>query len=191
MKESFLFVGLGNVGKQYQWTRHNAGFLAIDFLTQQCQVSFHNKSQYALGQASIQDKTCFFLKPLQLMNLSGYAVKEVSHYYKIPSSHILVIYDEMAFDLGAVRLKFKGSSGGHNGVQSIIQELGTDQFMRLRIGIHSSKASQNTLSHFVLSSFTSEEKKFLDQEVFPKIVDIFETFLKKGLAQTMGIFNGA
>jgi PTH1 family peptidyl-tRNA hydrolase len=165
----FLIVGLGNPGASYTFTRHNVGFLVLDHFAFKLNTSWSLKKRYALAQASFSSPL-ILLKPLEYMNLSGFALKEVALFYKIPLEQIIVFYDDIDFPLKKVRLKWKGSSGGHNGIKSIIKELGSDQFVRVRIGINND-FPQKDLANFVLQNFSKEEKEILEKEIFPQTWD--------------------
>lgn len=131
-----MVVGLGNPGSEYSGTRHNAGFVVIDSLAADFGVTLkRGKFGGRVGFADVDGKKLILLKPWQYMNRSGQAVSAVAHYYKVPVSDILVVSDDMALDVGVIRIRAKGSSGGHNGLADIIEKLGTSEFARLRIGI--------------------------------------------------------
>ena len=155
-----LIVGLGNPGNQYNFTRHNFGFLALDFYFKLHHLDWHDKPR--LGAIWGRTDDFIFVKPQDYYNESGRAVKAVMDYYKIPTSDILVICDDFNLDFGTTRYRAKGSAGGNNGLKSIIATLGTDEFPRLRLG-----TGNDTLRHqigdtdFVLSKFTPEEKSQL------------------------------
>ena len=155
-----LIVGLGNPGNQYNFTRHNFGFLALDFYFKAHNLTWHDKLRFGAIWGRTDD--FIFVKPQDYYNESGRAVKAFMDYYKIPASDILVICDDFNLDFGTTRYRAKGSAGGNNGLKSIIAELGTDEFPRLRLG-----TGNNTLRHqigdtdFVLSKFTPEEKSQL------------------------------
>ena len=131
-----LIVGLGNPGKKYEGTRHNMGFMAIDLLSDQAQIDVDKEVFHGLmGRGKIYDEDVILFKPTTFMNLSGTAVQEVVHYFKIALEDIVVIYDDMAIPIGSIRLRKEGSSGGHKGKQNIIDCLSSDQIKRIRVGI--------------------------------------------------------
>ena len=131
-----LIVGLGNPGKKYEGTRHNMGFMAVDLLSDQAQIDVDKEVFRGLmGRGKIFDQDVILFKPTTFMNLSGQAVQEVVHYFKIAIEDIVVVYDDMALEPGRIRLRLEGSSGGHKGMQNIIDCLSTEQIKRIRIGI--------------------------------------------------------
>ena len=164
-----LLVGLGNPGKEYQSTRHNLGFQVIDYLTEKLNLSWQKekfKGLYANGIHNQQK--IMLLKPLTYMNNSGECLRDFVNYWQIPFENILIIYDDLSLPLGSFRYRQKGSSGGHNGVKSIIECLGTHQFPRLKIGIGSSK--EILWKDWVLQKFTKEETKEIKQ-LLPSLID--------------------
>lgn len=157
-----LIVGLGNPGREYDKTRHNIGFDVIDMLAEDLGVTnFREKFQGLVGEATIDDEKVFLLKPQTYMNLSGNSIKEVVSFYKLdPAEDLIVIYDDMDLPLGQLRIKVKGSAGGHNGIKSIISHLGGD-FFRIKCGIGKAKRREETVN-FVLGGFSKEEMKEIE-----------------------------
>jgi PTH1 family peptidyl-tRNA hydrolase len=174
-----LIVGLGNPGKQYEKTRHNIGFILLDEYAKENGLSFDNKTKSKNGLLSISglgEDRIILLKPETFMNLSGEAVGEVASYYNIDPEDVLVVYDDKDIEVADIRFRQKGSSGGHNGIKSIINHLGTEEFNRLRIGIGSNP--QINTADYVLGKFSDEDlKTILDKkdEIFNKI----EEFINK------------
>ncbi len=162
-----LIVGLGNPGKEYNNTRHNIGFDVIDLLAEDLKITaFREKFQGLIGETTIDDEKVFLLKPMTYMNLSGNSIKEVISFYKMdPVEDLIVIYDDMDLSLGQLRIKLKGSAGGHNGIKSIISHLGND-FYRIKCGIGKAKRREETVN-FVLGRFSKEEM----EEVIPLMED--------------------
>lgn len=159
-----LIVGLGNPGKQYEHTRHNAGFMVLDHLANELQVSFQSsKFRGLLGSTRIGSEQVFLLKPQTFMNLSGEAVIQVMNYYQIPVQDLVVIYDDKDTEVGDIRLRPKGSAGGQNGVKSIIQHLGTQEFNRIRVGIGNN--GRMNLADFVLSPVSNAQKPQLQAAI--------------------------
>lgn len=159
---SWLIVGLGNYGEKYRLTRHNAGFLTLDFLAQKLNVKIDRLRFQALcTEAQIGSCRVLLMKPQTLMNNSGLAVREAASFYKIAPEHILVISDDIALPVGRMRLRQKGSAGGQNGLKSIINQLGSDQFPRLRMGIGEKPHPDYDLANWVLSEFTKAEQEIL------------------------------
>lgn len=155
---SWLIAGLGNPEPKYEQTRHNAGFLAIDRLAEKRGASIKKMKFHALtGEAEISGERCLLLKPLTFMNLSGEAVEEASQFYKIPPERILVLFDDISLEPGRLRIRRKGSDGGHNGIKSIIHCTGADTFPRVKIGVGKKPHPDYDLAAWVLSRFTKEE----------------------------------
>ena len=161
--DSWLIVGLGNPGKDYERTRHNCGFMAIDALADKlgCKID-KAKFQGLYGQTSYKGNKLFLLKPLTYMNLSGRSILQLSAYYKIPPARIIVLFDDISLEPGRLRIRGDGSAGGHNGIKSIIQELGSQDFPRVKIGVGSKSNPQQDLADWVLSGFDGQDKKALE-----------------------------
>ena len=180
-----LLVGLGNPGRKYVGTRHNIGFEVVEEIARRAGTSFtfekRWRSEFANGPAGL-----LLIKPQTFMNLSGEAVASFSHFFKIDPSEILVIYDDIAFPLGELRIRPSGSAGGHNGLNSIICLLGTDKIARLRVGIGNSL--DISLENFVLSSFTSAEQQILP-EAIARAADAALYANASGIEQTMNQYN--
>ena len=179
-----LIVGLGNPGREYEKTRHNVGFMVLDALARKWRFGFsdHSKWKSQLGQHA----KLHFLKPQTFMNLSGQAIQSCAQFYKIQPAEILVIYDDVALPLGKLRLRPSGSAGGHNGIKSTIQPLGSDQFPRIKIGIGG--AEQKTLSGHVLGKFSPEEQETLDKSL-DRAVEAVTLATLRGWAAAMHFFN--
>mgnify|MGYP003623427453 CR=1 FL=1 len=185
-----LIVGLGNPGKQYENTRHNIGFMVIDRLAERHNLTFREQFKGLYASETINGEKCHFLKPLTYMNLSGEAVGELCRYFKIAPEDVWVIYDELDFSYGIMKMRKDGSPGGHNGVKSIIQHLGTEFFMRFRMGIagmHRSKIRGHT-ADYVLAPFTSSERESLDGFI-SHCGDAVEYAIKEGFSKAMTEFN--
>lgn len=179
-----LIVGLGNPGEEYQNTRHNAGFMAIDNYIDG--ANFKKKDNYMIVEKVINGEKILFVKPLTYMNDSGQAVRKVMDYYKINLKDILIIYDDMDFNVGTIKIKASGSSGGHNGIKSIIKCLGTENFKRIRIGI--SKPEGDTID-YVLGKFSKHDLNNL-YYVFNTINRIIEDFVVLPFEKLMSKYNG-
>ena len=159
---SFIIVGLGNIGKQYELTRHNAGFLALDYIAEKYgarvdRVKFHA----TVGECSIGGARVLLMKPTTLMNNSGIAVGEAAAFYKIPPERVLVLHDEISFDAGILRIRRKGSAGGHNGLKSIIARLPGEDFPRIKIGIGKKPTPEYDLADWVLGKMPESDLKAL------------------------------
>lgn len=155
-----LIIGLGNPGRQYEDTRHNVGFMVLDRLASAAGVAFQSSPKFQCHLAKLPDGGTLLLKPQTFMNLSGRAIRQVMAFHKWLPEQILVIYDDAALPLGTLRFREKGSAGGHNGIKSTIEHLGTDGFPRLKIGIGSSQPG-NMVGH-VLGKFSSDERPQLE-----------------------------
>lgn len=165
-KVEWLIVGLGNPGEKYAATRHNAGYIALDRLAQKENFEIKKiKFKSLICDTVLSSKRCIIMKPTTFMNNSGEAVGECVNFYKIPPEKVLVVYDDINFDAGAMRIRKKGSDGGHNGMKSIIYHLNSDQFPRIRLGVGSKPSADYDLVSWVLSSFSESEKKALEGAV--------------------------
>ena len=189
-QDAWLIVGLGNPGKQYERTRHNAGFRAIDALAQSlgCKID-KGKFQGLYGQTTYQSKKLFLLKPQTFMNLSGRSVLQLSSYYSIPPQQIIVLFDDISLEPGRLRIRADGSAGGHNGIKSIIQELGSQEFPRVKIGVGAKPHPEQDLADWVLSSFSATEEKAL-AAALPQAGDAALCIIDKGVPEAANRFNG-
>lgn len=157
-KLTWIVAGLGNPGLEYENTRHNAGFLTMDELAKQCGVKLDQmKFKSDCGEAMLGEVRCLLMKPTTYMNLSGDAIAAAANFYKIPPEQVLVIYDDISLPPGKLRLRRKGSAGGHNGIKSIIAQLGTEEFPRIRVGVGAKPNPQYDLVDWVLSKFSEED----------------------------------
>lgn len=161
-KLTWIVAGLGNPGLEYENTRHNAGFLTMEELAKQCGAKLDQmKFKSDCGEAMLGEVRCLLMKPTTYMNLSGDAIAAAANFYKIPSEQVLVIYDDISLPPGKLRLRRKGSAGGHNGIKSIIAQLGTEEFPRIRVGVGAKPNPQYDLADWVLSKFSEEDMKAL------------------------------
>ncbi len=189
-----LIVGLGNPGAKYERTRHNVGFDVIDILARRWQIPVRDNSRFkgCFGQgAGPNGLKLSLLKPTTFMNRSGDSVRAVVDWYKFSPQSVLVIYDDMDLPLGRLRLRLKGSAGGHNGMRSLIQQLGTQEFPRLRLGIDSPKSNsigQSDTVSFVLSRFMPTEQKIVT-EALELAADASEYAMKQGIEKAMNVYN--
>ena len=181
-----LIVGLGNPGKKYEGTRHNMGFMAVDLFSDISQIDI-DKEVFSglLGRGKVFDDDVLLFKPTTYMNLSGTAVSQVVHYFKIEKEDIIVVYDDMAIAPGSIRLRLNGSSGGHKGMQNIIDQLGTSDIKRIRIGI--GEPTYDTVD-FVLSKPLKEEKELIDGAI-ENAANAIKEALKSGFDRAMNRFN--
>ena len=187
---AWLIVGLGNPGEKYENTRHNVGFQVIDELAERQGKPVQRLKFKALtGLLTIGGEKALVMKPVTYMNLSGEAVRPAADFYKLPPERILVISDDVALAAGRLRIRAKGSAGGHNGLKSIIQHLGTDQFPRIRVGVGEKPHPDYDLADWVLGRPQGEDKKAIDAAV-KRAADAVECILSQGLERGMGKFNG-
>ena len=186
---SFVVVGLGNPGTKYENTRHNAGFMVLDSMTEKLGVKVDRAKFHALyGDTIVGGVRVLFVKPQTFMNSSGIAVREVANYYKIPADHILIISDDITLPVGRMRLRKNGSAGGHNGLKSIIEELGSDAFPRLRIGVGEKPHPDYPLIDWVLSKFTDDEIKTLSAE-YSAAKEGIETVISGDIDKAIALCN--
>lgn len=182
-------VGLGNPGTQYAKTRHNVGFMALDELAAQNGISFNqSKCKSVIGEGVIGGVKTVLIKPMTFMNLSGEAVRAYMDYYKVKLEDMIVVYDDLDTEIGKIRLRYQGSAGGHNGIKSIIQHVGTQSFNRVRMGI-SRPEPGFAIVDYVLSSFPKKESDPLKQMIL-NTCDALEFSLHNSFEQTMAKFNG-
>ena len=182
-----LIVGLGNPGKKYDKTRHNMGFMVVDLLADQAKIDVDKEVFHALmGRGTIYNEDVIIFKPQTFMNLSGTAVQEVVHYFKIDISDIIVVYDDMALEPGRIRLRHEGSSGGHKGMQNIIDCLSTEQIKRIRVGIGEPGDWDNV--DYVLSKPLKDEMPLID-EAIENACNALKEALKSNFDRAMNKFN--
>ncbi|MGB3570143.1 MAG: aminoacyl-tRNA hydrolase [Priestia megaterium] len=183
-----LIVGLGNPGKEYDRTRHNIGFMAIDKIAEQFMISLDKtKFNGIYGTGIIKGEKVILLKPLTYMNLSGESIRPLMDYFDIDVEDLLVIYDDLDLPCGKVRLRTKGSPGGHNGIKSIIQHLKTQEFNRIRIGIDRPKNGMKVVD-YVLGRFTEDEMVHME-EAMKTSIHASEDFLSKPFLEVMNRYN--
>ena len=185
----FLIAGLGNPGDKYFATRHNAGFLAIDYMAQKFDINVKTLKHKALiGEGRIGLQKVILVKPQTFMNLSGEAIRAAKDWYKIPDENVIVIYDDIALEVGALRIRGKGSAGGHNGMKSIISHLGSQDFPRFRIGV-GSKPQGGDLCNHVLGTIPKAEQEVMFK-VFERTSDAVEEYIRNGIDSSMNKYNG-
>ncbi len=182
-----LVVGLGNPGKEYEKTRHNVGFRVIELLARRWSIEIRRRKFASLsGDGRIRDEKTLLLEPQTYMNRSGRAIQEAMAFHKLPLEELLVVTDDMALPLGRLRIRMKGSAGGHNGLSDIIRLLGTVEFARLRIGIGEQRGAR-MVGH-VLGAFAPEEEEVVDR-VVALAADAVERWITDGVEQAMNEFN--
>lgn len=184
----YLIVGLGNIGSEYELTRHNIGFRIVDALAQDMGVSFETKRYGAIARGRVKNAELVLLKPSTYMNLSGEAVRYWMSTESIPLERVLILVDDLAIPFGTLRLKPKGSDAGHNGLKNIALLLKTEGYARLRFGLGSDYARGRQIE-FVLGAFSSEEEQALP-ELLKRSCEIVRSFCLAGLQRTMNQFNG-
>ncbi|HLK32352.1 MAG TPA: aminoacyl-tRNA hydrolase [Terriglobales bacterium] len=184
-----LIVGLGNPGIEYQFTPHNLGFLTVDRLAERLGVEVKNRHCQALtARARMGEEAVLLAKPETFMNLSGLAVRELLTEYEVrPEQDLIVIYDELDLPFGAIRIRPRGGTAGHNGMESIVGALGSEEFLRIRLGIAPDRKVSDG-ARYVLSQFRKSQYKTLDQ-MLDTAADAVETVLKEGAAAAMNRFN--
>lgn len=183
-----LIAGLGNPGKEYENTRHNAGFLVLDTLAQKLGADLSERKHRALcGKAVIGGQKVILLKPQTYMNSSGESIRAAADYYKVPPEDILVVYDDISLAPGQLRIRAKGSAGGHNGIKSIIAHLGIQEFPRVKVGI-GEKPPRMDLADYVLGHFSSGEKKIME-EAAKEAADAICEIVNVGIEQAMNDHN--
>lgn len=189
-KEAWLIVGLGNPGKQYEHTRHNCGFRAIDLLAEKldCKID-KGKFQGLYGQTVYRQQKLFLLKPLTYMNLSGRSVLQLSAYFSIPPERIIVLFDDISLTPGRLRIRGDGSAGGHNGIKSIISELGSQDFPRVKIGVGAKPVQEQDLADWVLSSFSASEEMLL-KDALDRAADAALCIISDGIQAAANRYNG-
>lgn len=185
----FMIVGLGNPDKKYEFTRHNAGFLCVDMLAEKHGFTVKKlKFRSLLGDAVLGGHRCLILKPQTYMNLSGEAVREAAAFYKIPPERILVLFDDISLDVGKLRIRRKGTDGGHNGIKNIIYHLASDRFPRIKIGVGKKPHPDYDLADWVLSEFKKDEEAPL-KSALENACAAVELLLDGEIDQAMNLYN--
>ena len=185
----YIIAGLGNPGKKYEGTRHNIGWQVMDELADKHRIRImESRFKGLVGKGVIGWEKVLFLKPLTYMNLSGESIGEAVRFYKIDeTSRLIVVSDDISLDVGQLRMRKKGSAGGHNGLKNTISHLGSEEFMRIRIGV-GDKPAGSDLVDYVLGSFSKEEKKILDETKRNAVLAI-ETIISDGIDKAMNLYN--
>lgn len=184
----YLIMGLGNPGKQYKKTRHNIGFEAVNKIAAKYNISLDQKKHKALlGSGYIDGQKVLLAQPQTFMNLSGESLHEIMSYFKVTMDDLILIYDDISLPLGELRIRKKGSAGGHNGVKSIIQHGGTDNFLRIKVGVEE-KPSGWDLADYVLSQFRKEDDKLIS-ETLDIIVGAVTTIVNDDVDKAMNQYN--
>ncbi len=185
----YLIVGLGNPGAKYEMTRHNAGFLAVDLFAIKENFNIKKLKFHALvGDVKIGGKKCLVMKPQTFMNNSGESVGEAAKFYKIPPENIVVISDDISLDVGNIRIKRKGSAGGHNGLKSIIAHLGSENFIRIKVGVGKKPFADYDLADWVLGRFPKDKESDLKQAL-ENAVDSIPYIVNNQIDKAMNLYN--
>ncbi len=185
----YLIVGLGNPGKQYEMTRHNIGFEAIDYTADKLGIKVNKiKFKGLCGEGVVAGEKVLILKPQTYMNLSGESVFDACSFYKIPPENVIVVYDDISLPTGSVRIREKGSAGGHNGIKSIIYQLNSDNFPRIKLGVGAPRHKDYDLKDYVLGRFGKEEIETL-REVIMTVPDIIGAIIKEGAQKAQNKYN--
>lgn len=182
-----LIAGLGNIGEKYCFTRHNAGFMTLDrwAFTEDFSFKQESKLKSFIARQKLQGEDIIFVKPTTFMNLSGEAVRAVMDYYKIDISDVIIIYDDIAIPTGKIRLRANGSDGGHKGIKSIIQHLGSNKFARIKIGIGPQIGASE---HYVLQNFSKEQMEIL-KNVLDKTIEAAKSMITEGIDKAQNKYN--
>lgn len=185
----WLIVGLGNPGAEYEKTRHNAGFMAVDLLADKEDFKFtKRKFNGVCGEFKLKDKRILVLKPETFMNNSGTAVAAAKNFYKIPLENIIILCDDMMLDVGKIRIRRKGSHGGHNGIRDIIQHLGTEEFARIKIGVGKKPRPDYDVISWVLGKFPQELSDDLEKSI-ERSVKAIKEIISRGIDSAMNKYN--
>ena len=186
----YIIAGLGNPGREYVNTRHNTGFEAIDTIASKYNIKLNKEKFKAVyGEGFIAGEKVLLLKPQTYMNLSGESLRDFVNWYKVDTENIIIIYDDISLPVGKIRIRPKGSAGGHNGIKSIIFQLGTDVFPRIKIGVGAPQNIDYDLADYVLGKFSKDEIEILIKTVI-RTTEAVETIIKHGTEKAMSGFNG-
>ena len=189
--ENWLIVGLGNPGREYEKTRHNAGFRCLDILAENLNCKIDKlKFQGLYTQVNYGGRKLFLLKPQTYMNLSGRSVLQLSAYFNIPPQRIIVVFDDISLEPGRLRIRADGSAGGHNGIKSIIAEVGSQAFPRVKIGVGGKAHPNQDLADHVLSTFSAQEEKALAVSL-KNAADAALAIIDKGVPEAANRYNGS
>ena len=186
----YLIAGLGNPDKKYEATRHNIGFETIDLLAHLTGIKLNKtKHKAVLGDGVIGGEKVIIAKPQTYMNLSGESIRDIVNFYKIPVENVIIVCDDINIETGRIRIRPKGSDGGHNGLKSIIYQLASDAFVRIRMGVGAPKHEDYNLADYVLGKFSKEEIELLTP-VAKKVTEAIELIITSGVERAMNKFNG-
>lgn len=187
-QDFFVIAGLGNPGPKYEGTKHNVGFDVVDRLGKKYNIEINKFKHKALvGDGTIDGRRVLLVKPQTFMNLSGESIREIVNFYKVPQDHFVVIYDDTSLPVSGVRIREKGSHGGHNGIRNIIAQMGTDEFCRIKVGI-GEKPNGWDLADYVLAKFDKDDLPMIEQGA-DKAVNAVELILSRGIMDAMNRIN--
>jgi len=185
----YLIAGLGNPGMEYERTRHNAGFMAVDKLARKYGADFNkHKFDAIYTECSISGNRCLLVKPQTYMNNSGRAISQICNFYKIPYENVIIIFDDISLDIGNIRIRRKGSAGGHNGIKDIIELAGTQNIPRIKIGVDKKPNADYDLKDFVLGKIPKEKTETFE-EALDKAVSAVEETVSRGIDSAMNKFS--
>lgn len=185
----YLIAGLGNPGLKYEYTRHNAGFLCVDMLAQQLGVKIDRiKFKSVTAAAQVEGHSCLLMKPQTFMNNSGEAIRDAAHFYKIPPERIIILFDDISLPPGRLRIRRKGSDGGHNGIKSILYHLNSDQFPRVKLGVGAKPHPDYDLGDWVVSTFRKEELPLM-KEAMEKACEAVCLIVQGQTDRAMNLYN--
>jgi len=187
----YLIAGLGNPDKKYEATRHNIGFETIDLFAYENGITLNKiKHKAVLGDGIVCGEKVIIAKPQTYMNLSGESIRDIVNFYKIPIENVIIVCDDINLELGRIRIRPKGSDGGHNGLKSIIYQLNSDSFIRIRMGVGAPKGEHYNLADYVLGKFSKEEIEVLTPTA-KRVVEAIEVMIKNNVSDAMNKYNGA
>ena len=185
----FVILGIGNPGKQYESTKHNIGFISLDYLAASLGITINKiKHKALIGEGTLAGEKVLLVKPQTFVNISGESIRSIMDFYKLAPEQLIVIYDDATIDCGRIRIRPKGSDGGHNGIKSIIYHLQSDNFPRIKLGVGTPPPHYD-LADWVLAKFTDEEIKIMSRAV-DKVPDMVTEIIKNGPQSAMNRFNG-
>jgi len=186
----FLIVGLGNPCKKYVLNRHNIGFIFLDYVLNKYSFnSFKKKNKYFYSLNQFLNKDIVFIKPTTYMNLSGIAITSAMAFFKIKTENIIVIYDDISLPFGKIRIRDKGSDGGHNGIKNIIQQLGNNNIKRIRLGIGKPQFP-NDMINYVLGDFNNNDINYLNDKIFDIVIEAIDIIINQNIKEAMNKING-
>lgn len=185
----YMIVGLGNPGIKYENTRHNAGFICVDKIAEDYKVTINKaKCKAYVADAEIEGYRCLLVKPQTFMNLSGEAVVPLMKFYKIPPQNVIIIFDDISFDVGQIRIKRKGTHGGHNGMRNIIEQSGTEEFPRIKVGVGKKPHPDYDLVDWVLAKFNDTDKDLINKTA-DRVSKAVACLVKNGIDTAMNRFS--